>query len=435
MRSEPHSKLPQTLRGLSRLNGIQRGQLKPARLAVLLGGAALAILMALTPSSRAHDPITTNVKFNKEVIRIFQRSCLGCHNTSKTITNIPLATYEQARPWAKAIKEEVLEKRMPPYQAVKGFGRFHQDYMLSQRDLDLIVSWVEGGAPKGDEKDLPRELPANNAWALGPPDLILQPESETRLSAEGDDESRCFVLPTKLSADRWVSAVDFHPGNGAVVHCASLSLDRASRLPDAPTSGSAACGSNDRADDSLGQWGPGQITNRLPAGVARLLPADSRLVLRVHYRKNGEAVTDRSAVGLYFSKGPVAKPLAGITLTAPETTLQPGVEHQRLKISYTVPTSAEAIAIRPRLYPFAQSVEAIAFRPDGTAEVLILAKNYRYDWQPTYDFKAPIALPKGTRLEVTAELDNSDHNPNNPHHPPQAVRFAQALCELYFTIK
>jgi len=84
--------------------------------------------------------------FNKEIVRIFQRHCLACHN-SGTITDISLANYAQARPWAKAFKEEVLEKRMPPYQAVKGFGRFHDDYSLTQREIDQIVSWVEGGAP------------------------------------------------------------------------------------------------------------------------------------------------------------------------------------------------------------------------------------------------------------------------------------------------
>src|SRR5438552_889829 len=179
MRSELYSKLSLAKRGLSRL-------IKPTMLAAMLVWAALAMLIALPPSSRAHDPITTNVRFNKEVIRIFQRNCLGCH-ASNTITNIPLATYEQARPWAKAIKEEVLEKRMPPNQAVKGFGRFHQDYALSQRDIALIVSWVEGGAPKGDVKDLPKDLPheeaSNNAWTLGPPDLVLQPQHETHISA------------------------------------------------------------------------------------------------------------------------------------------------------------------------------------------------------------------------------------------------------------
>jgi hypothetical protein len=424
------------MRFSSLLKQMIRRPVRRASLAVIFLFAGLAMLIALPPAGSSHEPITTNVKFNKEVIRIFQRSCLGCHG-EKSLTGIQLATYEQARPWAKAIKEEVLEKRMPPYQAVKGFGRFHTDYTLAQREIDLIVSWVEGGAPKGDDKDLPRPPASSGAWALGQPDLVLQPEGETKITAEGDDEYRCFVLPTKLNEDRWVTAVDFHPGNSTVVHCASLSIDRTSqsRMLDVAPSGSVECATSNRetAADSLGEWMPSQMINRLPAGVGRLLPAGSRVVLKVHYRKNGEAAIDRSAVGFYFSKGPVTRPLRGVTLAAPETSIPPGAERHRIKVSYIVPEAAEAIAIRPLLYPFGKSVEAIAFRPDGTTEALIWIKNYRYHWQPTYYFKRPVALPKGTRIEVTAYLDNSDDNPNNPHDPPQAVRFADAVCELYFT--
>jgi len=373
--------------------------------------------------------------FNREIVRIFQRSCLACHSAG-SITQVQLATYDQARPWAKAIKEEVLEKRMPPYQAVKGYGRFQHDYILPQRDVDLIVSWVEGGAPKGEDKDLPRELKGKSEWALGQPDLILQPKSEVKISADGEDEYRCFVLPTGLSEDRLVEAVDFHPGNGTVVHCASFAIDRTAqlRMLDAMDRGAGDCGpqGSEPAADRLGEWVPGQAVTRLPAGVARLLPAGSRVVLRIHYHKNGETVSDRSSLGLYFAKGQAAKQLRSVAITAPDTAVPPGAAAHRIQASYTVPESTEAIAIRPLLYPFGKSLEATAYRPDGTAEVLIWARNYRYDWQPAFYFKKPVALPKGTRVEVTAYLDNSDDNPNNPSSPPKPIRFAEALCEFYF---
>src|ERR1700694_1676032 len=138
---------------------------RQASLVTLLLFSCVAILI-VPRTGNSHEPITTKAMFNKEIVRIFQRHCLACHN-SGAITNISLATYAQARPWAKAFKEEVLEKRMPPYQAVKGFGRFHNDYTLTQHEVDQIVSWVEGGAPKGDDKDLPPESPAWGGWVLG----------------------------------------------------------------------------------------------------------------------------------------------------------------------------------------------------------------------------------------------------------------------------
>ena len=395
---------------------------RQASLVTLLLLSSVAILIA-PRTGNSHEPITTSVMFNKEIVRIFQQHCLACHN-SGSITNIPLATYAQARPWAKAFKEEVLEKRMPPYQAVKGFGHFQNDYTLTQRERDLIVSWVEGGAPKGDDKDLPVAQVALARWVLGPPDLVLEPENESKISSGGGDEYRCVTLQTNLKEDRWVTAADFHPGNGAAVHCASFGIWRENGgVP-------GDCGANTiAAANGLGTWIPGQAVTHLPKNAARLLPAGARIVMRIHYHKTSEAVSDRSSLGLYFTKGPT-RPLRVVMLAAPETNIPAGAERYRVKASYTMPESALAVAIRPLLFPFAKSVEATAYRPDGTIEVLIWARDYRYDWQPDYDFKTPVNLPRGTRIEATAYLDNSDNNPNNPNQPALAVRVAAALCEL-----
>src|SRR3989441_6589054 len=381
------------------------------------------LVMLVGPRSiSSHEPITTKVMFNKEIVRIFQRHCLAGPD-SGTITDISLANYAQARPWAKAFKKEVLEKRMPPYQAVKGFGQFHDDYSLTQREIDQIVSWVEGGAPKGDDKDIPPSL-AMGGWLLGQPDLVLEPTSEVNISSGEGDEYRCITLGTNLKEDRWVTAVDFHPGHGAAVHCASFGIDL-SEVRD-PSDHSLDCA----AADSLGTWMPGQAVSRLPKNVGRLLPAGAHIVMRIHYHKTKEAVSDQSSLGLYFATDQATKPLRTIALAAPETDIPAGAERYRVKVSYTMPEAAEAIAIRPLLFPFAKSVEATAYRPDGTTEVLIWARAYRYDWQPDYTFKEPVTLPKGTRIEVIAYLDNSDNNQNNPNNPARAVRFASALCEL-----
>ena len=113
----------------------------------------VAILLGTHPTS-SHEPVTTGIRFNKEIVRIFQDHCLACHQPGSN-TKIFLHNYAAARPWAKAIKEEVLERRMPPVQAVKGFGRFEDDYGLTQHEVDQIVAWVDGGTPKGEDKDLP----------------------------------------------------------------------------------------------------------------------------------------------------------------------------------------------------------------------------------------------------------------------------------------
>jgi hypothetical protein len=407
-------------------------------LRLAIAALSFAFLLSASPLPRtgsAHEPVTTKVAFNKEVIRILERNCLACHAPGKIKSDIPLTTYEEARPWAKAIKEEVLEKRMSPFQAVKGYGSFVHDYRVSQRDVELLVSWIEGGAPRGEAKDYPKEeissLITGNEWELGAPDLILQPDQETRIAPEGDDETRCFVLPTNLKEDRWINAIDFQPGAGTVVYGASMFVVPPSggRVP-ANAGATSDCPSN---AEPIGHWTPGQSASRLPSGAAIRLPANSRVAMQVRYRKNGQAGADRSGVALYFAKDPPGKTVRNVTINAPATVIPANAENLGVKASYAIKESTEVVAIRPLLFPFAKSIEVSARRPDGSVEVLILAKDYRFDWQPAYFFKKPVALPSGARLEVTAYLDNSGNNRNNPNNGAAETRFAGALCELSLT--
>ncbi len=414
--------------------------------------AALFAVCAFFLSARtgsSHDPITTKVMFNKEVIRILQRNCLGCHAPNKIKADIPLTTYEEARPWAKAIKEEVLEKRMMPFQAVKGYGRFEHDYVLPQREIELLVSWIEGGAPRGEAKDYPKtevaQLIKGETWPLGQPDFILQwgndaqpisslklkLENEAKITAEDNVEIRCFVLPTKFKTGRSLSAIDFRPGDGTIVQSATFSIydlprTRTGRAIGDPVLPCVA----EASSNPLGSWVPGQTSSHLPSNTAYWLPAGADIILKIHYSKGGNISADRSQLALYFSKEPISKLVRYTPITPPETTILANAENQRVQTSMVLNNEAEAVAIRPLLFPFAKSLEATAYRPDGSVEVLIVARQYRYDWQPAYQFRKPIPLPKGTRIEVTAYFDNSDNNRNNPNDPPVALQFAEPLCEI-----
>ncbi|HKQ77521.1 MAG TPA: hypothetical protein VJ810_27725 [Blastocatellia bacterium] len=404
--------------------------------AVIALSLSVFLLLAapLTWTGSAHEPVTTKVMFNKEVIRILERNCLACHAPGKIKSDIPLTNYDEARPWAKAIKEEVLEKRMVPFQAVKGYGSFVHDYTMPHRDVELLVSWIEGGAPRGDAKDYPKEeienLIAGREWELGKPDLILQPAQETSVAPTGGDETRCFVLPTNLKETRWINAIDFQPGAGAVVHSASLFVAPPSGGKAPVSAGAPNCPPN---VEPIGRWAPGQSAHRLPDDASFKLPANASIAMRIRYRKNGEAASDRSSVGLYFAKDSTGKLVRHVTINAPATVLPPNAENHRVKALYAINESTDVVAIRPLLFPFAKSVEVVAYYPGGAVEVLILAKDYRFDWQPAYFFKKPVELPKGARVEVTAYLDNSENNRNIPSDRTAQTRFAGALCELALT--
>jgi len=370
--------------------------------------------------SDSHEPITTKVTFNREIVRIFQRHCLSCH-AGQSAGNVTLSSFATARPWAKAFKEEVLEKRMPPFQAVKGFGQFHNDYTLTQLEIDQIVSWVEGGVPKGDDKDIPPSFNANN-WVLGSPDLTFEATDGARSS----ETSQCFSFPTKLTKSQWLSGFDFHPGTS--VHCASFAIVRAGGRQ--MLDHSVDCDKVEiSAANTFGNWVPGQNVYRLNDS-GRLITAGANIVVRIHYAADGPS-NKPSSLGLYFGKRPT-RSLQTIPISAAAQDVPAGQQDFRIESAYTVKEDTEAIAVRPLLFPYAKSIDVTGYRPDGSVEVLVWAKDYRYDWQPEYEFKKPVPIPKGTRIQVIAYLDNSDKNPNNPHNPAQTIRFTAPLVELSF---
>jgi hypothetical protein len=343
-----------------------------------------------------------------------------------------LATYEEARPWAKAIKEELLEKRMPPWHAVKGYGEFRNAPSLTQRDVDMIVNWVEGGAPKGDEKDLPAAPIFTTDWQLARPDLTLKPDAESKIAADAD-EYRTFVLATNLKEDRWLTAIDLQPGNGSVVHCAKFYFlegeIRGEVPPMVPVKRDEAAVAEVRTKAPLATWMPGQKTVALDGDVGQLLPAGTRVGVTIHYRGSGEASNDSSLIGLYFAKSAPTKILHWRAITGADSVIPVSDEPRPGAMATTVTSDVDLIGIRPRVHPLMTSFQATAYRPDGTQEVLIWTRGYHFDWEPTYYFKQPVALPKGTRVEVTAYFDNSDTNRNNPNDPAKPIRWSELTTD------
>ena len=144
--------------------------------------ACSALLLFSSTPLRSHDAITTKLTWTQEISRIVYKRCGGCHHPGGAA--MPLTSYSEARPWAKAIRDEVLSRRMPPWGAVKGIGDFVSDPSLSQPEIDMLVFWVEGGAPEGDPAFLPPHLPEFRLAAVPMPRYArtLTVTGETTLS-------------------------------------------------------------------------------------------------------------------------------------------------------------------------------------------------------------------------------------------------------------
>ncbi len=291
----------------------------------------------------AHDPITTKVTFNKEIIRILDRRCLGCHREGG-VAPMSLGTYAEARPWAKAIKEEILERRMPPWNAAKGFGEYANDRSLSQLETELLVDWVEGGAPVGDERDLPKpSTPAKTAK----PDLVAEHGSSPTVKTQG-----------------WISGWSFTPGSGAVDSAEFWIEDVAGKKR-----------------TYLGAWVPPEGAVSWPDGTAQSLPAGSRVIVKLHF-PDGDGKDKGSHLSLYF------------TPKAPKNS----VRHMQIPCGSTpIPAGLSALALLP-----AGPMEVDALLPDGVTDTLGLFRADKGDYHPTYRFRHPPRLPAGTRIDVHA---------------------------------
>jgi mono/diheme cytochrome c family protein len=372
--------------------------------------------------------------YSGEVASILQRSCQGCHRPGQ-VGPFALSTYEQARKRADDIASVVQSRRMPPWKAVHGVGpKFKNDMSLSREEVATLVAWAEAGAPQGDPSraPAPRVFP-EEGWELGPPDLILE-IPEFHVPASGPDIYRCFVLPTGLADSRYVTAVEFRPGNRKVVHHMMSYVDATGegRKKDAADPGpgySCLAGPGVQVSGDLGIWTPGNEPARLPEGIARSLPRGADIILQPHYHPTGKPEVDRSRIGLHFSRGPIKRTVLWNAATDLHMKLPAGESNIEVRGQWPVPVDVEALAVFPHMHNLGRDIAISITYPDGRNFDLLKIDDWDSAWQNTYYFEKPLDVPKGSILKVVAHFDNSAANPLNPHKPPQDVYWGEAITE------
>ena len=364
------------------------------RLLVLIGGAFVFVL-ALTISERpaySHKPITTPIMFQREIAQIFQRKCFQCHSDRNVAMS--LTTYELARPWAVAIREEILARHMPPWGAVAGFGHFSNDLGLTQREMDIILSWTDGGAPSGvlkaEESTPPVFVPSAAVWDTAPDETLAMPAAVDVKPGSGDQVKR-FDVKSTADAARALRGIAFKPGDRRVVRYAAIYDKGTGRW--------------------LWTWTPWQSTLNLPAGVVYRVPARAAFTVEIGYRAADEEVSDTSELGLYFAKDNTpAEATATVIAAPPAIAANSAGGLQRVRAELTLDAARRALAVWPEPGPGAQSVELSAVTPDGVAEPLLWVKDVRADWPTPYVLRTPRSLAKGTRLVMTAYYDSASES-------------------------
>ena len=437
----------------------------PKGLLVIVGISLCGLLVGAAATSDTAPPPPGKTTFYKDVLPIFPSTCQSCHRPGE-VAPMSLMTYEDARPWAVAIKMAVVTKKMPPWFADAQYGHFSNERMLSPQQTRTLVSWVDGGAQPGDPKDAPPPMHFIDGWNIGTPDRVIEMPLTFSVPAEGTIDYQYMVIPGGFKEDTWVRAAEVRPGNRAVVHHVIAFIrspeskwmrdakpgeffvpkkkqddsDKNSASKDDKNSASKKDDNQDSSNEPRrGERGRGEIGDLLVGyapglhpldlnGEAKLIKAGSDIVLQLHYTANGTAGTDRSKIGLIFAKEPPK--LRNVTLAAGNVgfKIPPNDPNYEVKSQVRLEKTVTLSNLMPHMHFRGKDFLYQIIYPDGRTETLLSVPKYDFNWQLGYELAKPLVLPKGTRIECTAHFDNSINNPYNPD-PTQTVKWGDQTWE------
>ena len=394
----------------------------------------------------AAKPLAGVPTYARDIAPILRSKCEGCHHDGE-VAPFSLCTYAQASAWAADIKRYTQNKQMPPWKPEIGYGQFKDAHnrVLDQHELDVIAHWADSGAPQGNPALAPAPNRFAKGWRLGEPDIILQADKEFHLSADGEDVYRNFVIKSNFDEDRYIAGVEVHPGNPAVVHHVIAYIDGKpmnggkyasealeGRDHDGQPGFTSFGGPGFNPTGMLAGWAPGNDPYLLPDGVANRVPKGSRVVIQVHYHKDGKPETDLTRIGVHFCKTTIDKVITGGISINFGFKIPPGAERYEAHgmwltgngndIDFTtaeLTSDQHIVAVTPHMHLLGKEMKVWAVLPNGTEKPLVWIKDWDFNWQMTYMLKEPIAAPKGTRIKMVAYFDNSERNLRNPNrlHP------------------
>jgi mono/diheme cytochrome c family protein len=393
----------------------------------LLAGRSPAVTATVAPgcavekvAGAAAPAAGARLTFHKDVEPIFQKRCAECHHPGD-IGPFSLLQYGKAKASAKQIKEVVVQRRMPPWHADPKIGEWKNDRHLSTQEISTIAGWVDAGAPEGDAKDAPPALKFPEGWRIGTPDAVWSIPRKEHIPAEGTIPYRNLFVPTRLSEDRWVQAVEVRPSARAVVHHVLVFvIYPLARLREQPKL--------DGLNGYVGIYVPGEGPTVFPEGMGKYLPAGATLAFQIHYTTNGEAADDQTEIGFIWAKRKPAQEVHTHSVHNMRLRIPPGDADHPEEAAFTVPFDAKILSFLPHMHVRGKAFKYVAVAPDGKEEVLLDVPRYDFNWQTCYRLKEPKSVKKGTVIRAYARYDNSKGNPANPD-PTKEVHWGQQTWE------
>lgn len=375
--------------------------------------------------------------YNADVSCILYEHCTTCHHAGG-IAPFGLMDYSEASAAAYGVYQAVNAGTMPPWPPNTDYNQLAHERLLTQDEIDIISDWVNGGVPEGIGT-APQAPVYLSEEAITNPDLVLQMDQYT-INTNGNDVYRCFVIPTGLPEDVFITEIEVIPGNREAVHHVVLFQDP-STTPlqlDANDPGpgyTSFGGSGSNSSTLIGGWVPGQGKKVYPNGMGVRLPAGSNVIMQVHYPATTNGQNDQSKVNIKYTTGFVRE----IQINAPlnHFTLNEGVlnipanQVRTFTCDYTVPNQYDitVLDVSPHMHLLGKSISAWAVTPTNETIPFIEIPDWDFHWQGFYDFRNPIKIPAGSTIHSSATYDNTSNNSENPNNPPQSVTVGEATTE------
>lgn len=396
------------------------------------------LILTLRPAASPSPERAAKVTFSEAIAPILYANCVTCHRLGE-VAPFSLITYADVKRRAKTIAKVTQSRFMPPWQATHGHGEFAGERRLSDADIATIGTWVKQGMPEGDRAKMPALPTFTDGWQLGTPDLVLEMPAEFEVPASGPDIYRNFPIPTGLTEEKWVRAIEFRPRARKAVHHAAVSYAKGGVLqtlegkdgrPGYP--GLAPVPPNPQFGPSgeIGLWAVGTTPRFLPEGLALPLPKGSDVVVQLHLHPTGKPETERARVGIYFAdRAPERRvwnmSAPGFFGLLADLDIPAGEKAYTLTGSLKLFVDMRVFAVAAHAHYLGKDIKATATLPDGTTTPLLWIQDWDFNWQDQYFYKEPVLLPKGTTIDVRITYDNSADNPRNPNNPPKRVQWGE----------
>lgn len=448
--------------------------------------AAVVVLSAASISSvgpvvQAQAPAGASAPtYTKDIAPIMFSKCVTCHREGE-VAPMSFMTYDEVRPWARAIRNKVVSREMPPWGAdPKESLPMRNDVSLSDDQIATIVAWVNGGAPKGDAADMPPAPTFTTGWTYGSePDAILEMPVEFEIPAEGELGVQMFYSKVPWDEDRFAEVVELRPGNPAVVHHAGIffvDIPEGTTLVDGRIIGPDGKVVGDRGSRGLPStegglpgsskllsWVPGRGLDRHRAHVGKRIPGGKYVNWQVHYNPTGKPEKDRTRLGIWFNKAPVTHevlirqagdPLAtmtgGLSLYRAEgreveyvadegstrrrgrtPNIPPYVENWSLTGITPVTEDITLYAMSPHMHLRGKSLKWVVTYPDGRDVTILSVPKFDFNWQFNYELVEPLKIPAGSKITGIGFYDNSPRNKWNPAPHLEVYWSEQSWDEMF----